>query len=381
MTSALNAFPQSGAASLPIHVVNSYTNSLLGAMESSMGLSPVQMRSVILESHAEVVNELARGGVNYGDLRQALTPTKGRREVAFIFDSTGAESYSYGYEISEAWLPALRAVGPRKSAIRHGDILQLPREFVWNQLATHAKCSRAIPRLATEQYYIVYFTNLSENQVVRMAREIHARTPLFIGYLDCTTWTALKSGMFLPQFGIRLGDVMITDMDDGGTPNQVGYPAEDHDYRVLGIDDSLYGVLLTHRLDNGVPEWADKDSAMALNVLGGAGLPVSLSRLRITPERLHYLIGGHGGSLNSAGLVGLSEHALVRAIEAKVAHGAIFNLRFIEGSRAGVVDPSLDALMFSASVEFLGPTGNIGRYIVGLKFTPERHEAEIVTFV
>ncbi|MFV0461458.1 MAG: hypothetical protein ACK5MT_22105 [Actinomycetales bacterium] len=149
------------------------------------------------------------------------------------------------------------------------------------------------------------------------------------------------------------------------------------------MEQTLYGVVLDHRMDNGVPEWASEDSALTLTALGGSRSPLSELRLELDQRRFTYLTSetdGHGASVRRAGLDRLSREELVRAIEAKIQSGLIFNLRFVDGTRDGDPAPENDALMFTVPVDFPDCRGKVRRYQVGIKYTAASHSGELVTF-
>lgn len=362
-----------------IHSVNAYAHTGLANFASYFGLKSRHLQIMIRSMHHQLVTVLASNGINYTDLQNALVPRRGRQEVAYVFDSSRAGSDMYGEALSRVWLPALRTHGPVKTVIRHGDILHLPSECVWRELEQHLVGRVDFPRLARELYYVVYLTNLSGGQV-RSLHDVLGPSDAYLGYVDCSTWTPLKGGLFLPQIGLRLHNTVITDADDGGTPNQIGYPFEKYGFEILGVEAELYGPLLGHRLDNGVPDWADADTGMALSVLGGESKPMTTMNLTIEESRVVYLGKDHGPALTNTGLAGLDAEALSKAIKDKLSNGLIYRLRFVEGSRDGVPDASLDAMMFTVQLEFPDASGAVKRYELGMKYRPGTHTGEIVTF-
>ncbi|WP_348681632.1 hypothetical protein, partial [uncultured Microbacterium sp.] len=233
---------------------------------------------------------------------------------------------------------------------------------------------------STELYFVVYMTNISPAQLRAMHADFEGSSGAYLGYVDCSTWNVLKLGLSLPQVALRVRDSIITDQDDVGTPNQVGYPFEENGFAIVGVAEELYGPLLGFRLDNGVPKWADEDSSIALTVLGGDRQPMSTTSVIIDERRIEYLSNGHGGSLAGAGLAGLDPEELAEAIRAKLDLGLIYNLRFVEGKRGGVQDSTLDAMMFTVQVEFPHASGSVRRYLVGMKYLAATHTCEVVTF-
>lgn len=361
-----------------IHSLNNYTNVYMSAISATLNLDSENIRALLHILFREAVRELEKGGVNYPDLRWALTPRSSHAEVAFLFDSTKA----YALEASKAWLPALWKHGPKRTAISHGDILHAPKEWVWRELTNCLVRTNDFPRLATEQYYAVYFTNLSRTQLTAMDAALRESTTAYLGYIDCSTWTPIKSCLILPQYALRDGDALIVPADEEGNPH-ILLPDTGCNYRLVGVGQELYGVMLEHRMDNGIPEWAADDSAIALTALGGSRGPLSTLRLDIDERRIEYLTSdgkGHRASVHQAGLDGLSREQLAKAIEAKIGNGLMHNLRFIDGTRDGKPEPENDALMFSTQVEFPDNAGKVRRYQVAIKYSPASHTGEVVTF-
>ena len=363
-----------------IHSLNNYAHMGLTNLVEHLNLQPEDVRKIIRAEHHNLVTQLKVAGVEYSELGNALVPRRGRHEAAFIFDSTRAGNGMYGYTFAEKWIPILKQLGPDKTVLRVGDILGLASEVVWREMKTHLVGPEDFPRQARELYFVVYMTNLSIGQLKNIDSALSAVTEAYLGYVDCSTWNPLKSGMYLPQVGLRLHDRIITDMDDVGTPNQVGYPFEESGFRIIGVQEELYGPFLGHRLDNGVPAWADHDSAMALTVLGGNREAVTSTNVVIDASRIRYLGQDHGASLSKAGLDGLDQDELTVAIKQKFTNGLIYNLRFVWGAKAGVPARELDAMMYSVQLEFPDGAGEVKRYQVGLKYTPHTHTSEVVTF-
>jgi len=375
-----NVAPLVDDESFVIHSINSYTHIALSDLADHFKLGPGELDRVIRDAHDELTARLQAQGVDYADLKQALVPQPGRHEVAFVFDSTRTGSNSYGHTIAEQWIPTLRRLGPEKTVVKVGDVLRLPSDVVWTLFEKRLVGDHDFPRLSTELYFVVYMTNISPGQLQAMHADLGGSSGAYLGYVDCSTWNVLKLGLFLPQVALRIRDSIITDQDDTGTPNQVGYPFEENGFAIVGVAEELYGPLLGYRLDNGVPKWADDDSSIALTVLGGDRQPMSTTSVTIDERRIAYLTDGHGGSLVGAGLAGLDREELAESIRAKLERGLIYNLRFVEGKRAGVRDSTLDAMMFSVQVEFPHASGSIRRYLVGMKYLAASHTCEVVTF-
>ncbi|WP_139146490.1 hypothetical protein [Arthrobacter sp. SW1] len=319
-------------------------------------------------------------GIEYSDLRNALTPAPKKLEVAFIFDLSRVESWHYGLELAKDWIPVLSKMGPEKTAIGVGDFIGLPAELTWVALHQHIIGPKGFPLLSPELYFVTYMTNLTAGQLNKMDSELRARNTSYLGYVDCTVWNPLKFAMLLPQVGLRVGTKIITTSDEDGNANLPGYPFEANGFETIGVDDDQYSVLLDHRLDNGVPDWARDDSRIALSLLGGNFSPLTDGDVFASDLRITYLQDNHGASLQRAGLFGIDKDLLIGAIKEKISSGLVYNLRFIEGSRGAERVPELDASMFTVQVEFPDAEARVKRYQVGLKYRAADHSSEIATF-
>ncbi len=135
-----------------IHSFNNYTNVYVSSSTAALDLDSTRVGELLRELHQEATRELARGGVEYANLRWALTPRAKRAEVAFLFNSSAVTGTHYGFELSKAWLPALWRHGPQKTAISQGDLLDAPPAWVWKELDEHLIRTTDFPQLSTEQY-------------------------------------------------------------------------------------------------------------------------------------------------------------------------------------------------------------------------------------
>lgn len=362
-----------------IHLLNTYDSIFFPVIGGLTNNSPSILQRMAREMHKVVVDQLAVGGIKYTDLRAALTPARDRKQVAFVFDSILAGD-SYGEEIAKSWLPALRKYGPEKTAIMQGDLIGLPAPLVHSELEKHLVGSEDFTRTSPEMYFVVYFTNLSKNQMTAMATMLKETAASYLGYVDCSTWIPLKRAMTLPQFGLRLKNSMIMREIEGYSNGQF-YPVEENGFKILGIDEHYYDALLTFRLDQGIPAWAAADGDMSLNVLGARNEPVLQMNVRINESRIENLLKNHYQSLESAGLVGLNSGEISASIKEKMGRGLIYNLRFQNGTRAGVPAPENDAYMFTMLTEFPDVEGKIRQFTISIKYSPETHVGEVVTII
>lgn len=306
-----------------IHSINGYTNVFIEVMAETLGLGDSGVQTLLRTMHSQVSGILKDKGVNYADLKSALTPQSDKHEIAFVFDSSQATSWSYGEEFSRAWLAALSiAGGPKRTAISEGDIIGLPALIVWQLLDQQLvrPAERDVPWLSPEQYFVVYFTNVSSAQLAVLDREMRAKSVAYLGYVDCSGWTLFKTGLPLPQIALRLDKKIITAEDDDGNANLRGYRFDEYGYEIVGVEEDLYGTMLDSRIDMGIVQWGAADSAIALGALSGVMRDIASMALAIDERRFDYLTSeqpgyGHGASIKKAGLAGFDRFALAEAIK------------------------------------------------------------------
>jgi hypothetical protein len=363
-----------------MHLLNTSGHGFFPMLEDHLGATPAQLRTFSRDMHLNVVEKLALNDIKYADLRSALTPDRKCKQIALVFDSRGGGG-SYGYEISKSWLPALRDHGPEKTAILHGDLLHLPYEIVHAEFERHLVGSKIFPRLSPEIYYIVYFTNLTENQIRNMVQAVEEQEDAYLGYIDCSTWKPIKRSMALPQYALKHKKKLIMGESEGYT-NQLGYPVEDYGFTTVGVEEIHYDLLLRFRLDMGIPEWASSDSDFSLNVLQSSKTPMRDLEIYIDEKRVHYLHEQHLAALKSAGVSGLTAKGIAQRIKEKISRGTIYNLRFAEGTKDGNFEPKNDAYLFTLLLEERPQAeGEINLLTIGMKYVPANHTAEIVTMV
>ena len=281
-----------------IHSINGYTNVLIEVMAETLNLGDNEVQALLRGMHLQVSDLLASKGVKYSDLKAALTPQSDKHEIAFVFDSSQATSWHYGAEFSRVWLAALSiAGGPKRTAISEGDVIGLAPQVVWQLLDEQLvrPNEQDIPQLSPEQYFVVYFTNVSDAQLAVLDREMRAKSPAYLGYVDCSGWTPFKTGLALPQVALRVDKKVITAEDDDGNANLRGYSFEEFGYEIVGVDEDLCGTLLDFRIDMGVPQWGAADSAIALGALSGVLRDIASMTLAVDERRFAYLTSEEPG--------------------------------------------------------------------------------------
>jgi len=374
-----------------IHSINAYTNVLIEVIAETQDLSGYDIHKLLRTMHQQVVSALLAKGVDYNDLSTALTPRSNKYEIAYVFDSSQSKSSYYGGEFSEVWLSALRSAGgPTRTAILEGDVIGLSPKLVWKILDEQLvkPLDQKIPYLSPEQYFVVYFTNVSDSHLNKISHAMRLMSPAYLGYINCSGSMLFKTGLPLVQVALRIDNKIITTEDEDGNANPHGYAFNKFGFDVTGINEDLYGTLLDFRIDMGVPDWNESDGAIALGALSGIMRNIASMTLAIDDTRFEYLKSekpgyGHGTSIRKAGLGNLSKDELAEAIKTELNKSLLYNLRSVTGSKTvdneRIVAPENNALLFSVQVEFPDNEGLKQRYQVGVKYHADEHRGEVTT--
>lgn len=374
-----------------IHSINGYTNVLIEVIAKTQDLSDNDIHKLLHAMHQQVVSTLLAKGIDYNDLSTALTPRSNKNEIAFVFDSSQSKSSYYGGEFSEVWLSALRSAGgPTRTAILEGDVIGLPSWLVWKILDEQLvrPLGQKTPQLSPGQYFVVYFTNISNNHLNKLDHAMRSLSLAYLGYINCSGSVSLKTSLPLVQVALRIDNKIITTEDEDGNTNPHGYAFNKFGFDVMGVNEDLYGTLLDFRIDMGIPEWSKSDSTVALGALSGIMRNIASMTLTIDNARFEYLKSekpgyGHGVSIRKAGLEKLSKDRLAEAIKNELSKNLLYNLRSVTGSKTvgneRIAAPENDALLFSVQVEFPDSKGLNQRYQVGVKYHTDEHRGEVTT--
>ncbi len=257
MNNLVKANEYADQPSTVIYAINAYSNVLVEVATNTLNLADVEVQNLLHDMHRHVTEALNTQGINYVDLRWALTPRPSRHEIAFIFDVSKSTNALYGEEFSKIWLKAMSAAGgPKRTAILEGDIIGSQPDAVWQVMDEQLGLNGEVD--TSGQYFVVYLTNISNAQLVVLDYEMRTNSAAYLGYVDCSCWNSFKTALMLPQVALRVDDQIITVEDDDGYTNLRGYPFEDFGFHIVGVDEVLYGTMLEFRIDIGASQWLTK---------------------------------------------------------------------------------------------------------------------------
>ncbi len=301
--------------------------------QATFDLTPEQMRREIVAAVTEVADVLARKGVPYAELRNALTPQTERRDVALLFDSTQTGSNWYGLDIARAYLPLL----PREASLsvlegdllgRHGQESRLRNLVDAHLLASGNQYTWHY----SNHFFCVFIHNLSDAQLATLVAGLKSYQP-FVGHLDMTFGSRIRnylSAILVPRF-IKHRDVVVLghedEFSDDPDVNILGYPFEEIGLRVKSLRPTYYGVCLSYKVErNGIPSDAT-DVRMSLNAISASPDDLTSMTVEIADPKFQYLKAAKRHAIEGLGVT--TSQGLADVIQEKIGAGYIYSLSYL----------------------------------------------------
>lgn len=354
-----------------IHTLEARSNFQLEWLKSHFELNGEKVHKVIRGSFLALQAGLDAKGIDYKDLKSALTPLTRKIETAFFFDWTMFGTNSYGQQVMDMLLPGLDRTGSR--SILYGDWTVNGCSFSEAFEESYGKTDIQLRfpnawRANTVAFYYV-------NNLTKAGKEAFERTfsshPAYIGALDLTYTSLMKamlSTMLIRAF-IQHRNIVIDTHEDGlGPSHNEGYLLWHFDkfgLTVKSVESSLYQMFLSYKIERPVLKEED-DVIMSLNALTPHPVHIEECTIDLDERRLDYLRHAHGASLAHAGLADITAVEFVKRIKAKVLGGYIYSM-----GRSRVDD----TLKFNVVVETPGRS----RIQCGLKYSPAERRLSVIT--
>lgn len=286
---------------ISIHTVEARDNAMLDVtFENPQGRGE-EIRREIAMALDTAIKQLSDRGVEYAKLRTALTPQVDKRELALLFDSTVMNGW-YGGEAAEAVLPHM----DRKSnhSILAGDIIFKDLDFLLSALNAEGEFWRETSIPVSQQWYVVYITNLSDGGFNRLVDGVRSSRGA-IGYVDCT-YAGVTKTILSTCIGtryVKVGSIFVNshpfDADEDANENAAGWPFADHGYSYCSIADLLRSLLAVQGRELvprvGIQRW----SLLACGRHGDLGGPANVAAVR--PRGKAQVLGGREGRQSGEG--------------------------------------------------------------------------------
>lgn len=143
-----------------IHTINARSHIMLEVLRDHFAWNDEHTFKQIQLLHKELLGILACKGINYAELRSALTPQGSKHETAFLFDTALIKSNWYGKELVEFFLSKLKSEA--NHSILTGDLDDPEDSFARRLLKAsgvpHKGWSFSHPNVV----FVIYINNLND---------------------------------------------------------------------------------------------------------------------------------------------------------------------------------------------------------------------------
>jgi hypothetical protein len=366
-----------------IHTLNARGNLLLGSIREHYKWTDTRTFVEIQRVHQDFLDILRAKGINYDELRNALTPQTGKHEAAFLFDEHRCNPNQIaGVDAADAVFKLLPA--DTTHSILGGELIgddcdQFARKLLKEKSIIVKDLDFQHPTFC----FAVYVNNLSAAALENMHRGLKDH-PGYLGYVPCTYASLTKTfvTMHLMNFGIRHKNTMILGHEDD-RPNTQDCNLHSHDYAALGlnirsIQDMYFGIFLSYKPEQMLLQETDDDLEIAVRAMSKEVADFGDFTVYIEEAKFNYLTTAKDGKLALAGLNTVTKPELEEAIRSKMRSSYLYSLDWRDvpatNSSAGY-----RGSFFNIMLEFPREVGYPERVTVALEYQPTIKTLRVVT--
>lgn len=236
---------------------------MLPAMRSYFSWSDERTFKEVQRFHCDCLDILKAKGINYDDLRSALTPQTTKHEAAFLFDEHRCNADRIaGVDAADALFKLLPAKNTH--SILGGELIDNRDQIARQLLKKVAVIAKDLNFKHPCFCYVLYVNNLSEDTLVNIHAGL-ASHPGYLGYVPCTYASLAKTfvSMHVANLVIKHRNMVILGHEDD-RDNSENYNLHLHDYTALGLKlrslQSMYfSAFLSYKPEHMLLEQSDDD--------------------------------------------------------------------------------------------------------------------------
>lgn len=354
-----------------IFTIDARDHVFLEVMTDGSGLDSTQVYEEIQGMFSKLITILDEKKIKYENLKHALIPQVKRKEIGFVFDTNLIESAFYGYQVFEELIPLLDLRST--NSILCGDLIgeerfrDLIRDLFFKNINAHKNINYVHHGL----FYIVYINNLSEEQFSKIHEGLVSFEG-YVGFFNLTYSSPLKSiiSSGLVRAFLKSKKIIINATEDSEDINMTSYPFEKFGYRIVGVDDILYGIFLSYKIEREVFYGNDRDTLFSLNAISSNVFDIYKFELEIEESKLGYLLKEKADNMNRAGLSILSKSEFEAILKDKLNRNYIYNLTYRS---------DFQILKFNIIVEILMNDNRPMKLLVALEYKFIEKKLRIIT--
>jgi len=316
-----------------IFTIEAKDNVLLSSMQQYFGLGSADMNRAITILHDDLLRVLKLKGIKYQQLKNALIPTKDRKEALLIFDSSRIDSSFYSGVVMDQVIQCLDELTTH--SILAGDFIDIVNDPLFNILDIMREHIR-IPMHTKycAEYFLVYLNNLSMAQFAYV-EQFFKGLDYFIGCIDMTYTSVLKDycSYILGTSFIKHNKVIISvhedDRDEKEDINIRYYPFEENGYKVRSLPERLFGVFLNYKIESNVTGADTTDVGVSIQSISHEYDGLDDYNVYVDERKLDYLRRDKAGTLKKFGGLGIKIEELESIILSHIKTSYVFNLEYM----------------------------------------------------
>jgi hypothetical protein len=359
-----------------IFTIEARENVFFEVLKNQFNLSSEQMYVAIRDSFSYFKDSFeANKGIQYKELRNALTPNINKHEIALVFDSSKIDSGWYGYHCFNKLIPLF----DKKTAhsILAGDFLINHNHYFWKDYFFEVLISTKDDNFFDiSNGYIIYINNLSNSLVKKITSNLNEFDG-YLGYLNMTFQTPIKSylSIILCKTGIlHKNTVILPGDEDSWTQNENihGLPFDKHGFKIMNIPDPYFGIFLSYKIEREVFDGYENDTEFSLNAVSSIIKDLDSCKIIIEPEKLQYLLEQKGGKLKKAQIENYTTTDFEALIKEKIKDNYIYEMTELKEHNVVKFNIVLE-LALRSQIDKI-------KCSVTLSYMPEQEIIKLITF-
>ena len=315
-----------------IYTINARVNSFLEVTAEHFNLTSPEIQKGIYNLFQELKSELAFHKIKYSSLKNALIPSKDKKEMLLVFDPTKIDSSVYGIVAMDAVLNSLGLKG--KHSILAGDLIYWgnSQEYAFDMVRYNCNWNDSFPTTFFEPFFI-YVNNLTNHKFEQLRLNLISES-FCVGFSDLSFHSDFKEyiSTFLTNSFVLLDNkVIVPNEDHKMTDNPTMYDLEEYGLNICSIQDILYGVFLSYKIECKVNEGFEEDFRFSMNAVSEDASNLGKMKVKIKDEKFDlYLQSARKKNLELLGVDELSKTELEEFLESKILSNYIYNLEINE---------------------------------------------------
>lgn len=360
-----------------IYTLNARGNVMLSVMRAHFSWSDSRSFNEIQRFHKALLDILKAKGINYKELRSALTPQQTKHEAAFLFDEQRCDDHAIpGAECGDA---LFKLLSPKTThSILGGELNDRKDVIARKLLGKVAVIAKDLNFKHPCFCYVFYVNNLSAEAVATIHEGLKTNKA-YLGFVPCTYASLAKTfiSFGLVNLAIKHKKTVILGHEDD-RPNTEDYNLHLHDYTALGlsiksIQSMYFSTFLAYKPEQMLLEESDDDLDIALRSMSKEVAPLTDCVVVIEDDKFSkYLKTKKLGKLEKAGIADLTKAELEDAIRNKLRTNYLYNLEWVD-------EDTHQISKFNIMLEFPRAGGFSERLMVALEYKPVENVLRLLT--